>query len=163
MKKTNIPGILIPALLAIILIYMMFQFIFGELGVQRSYARAQRIVQLKQTIAVLEQIKKQKERLITGLTSHDATIAAYAAQYGLRSNGEIKGTPLPNPLLPPLEPVIPDKRPLLLRHPELLLIAITIIFALITYGFLFRTKKTAETRPAVTLNRNRYISPDWNR
>lgn len=149
-----------PALLAILLIMMLIQFVFGELGVQRSYARSQRINQLRHTIARLQQIKQKKHALITGLSSHDPTIAYYARNYGLTGGRQINGAPLPDPSLPPLEPELPDRRPFLFRHPELLLLAVAIAFVLITGYFLWKPKKAVPERN--TASHNRLTNPSWN-
>ena len=142
---------LLPLTAGGLFIYLISMFLFGELGVIRSYDKAVQISKLRGSIARLEQIYRSKTAILNKVRRNPELADRYRPWRGYQSSE----TNRPK-----------FSRPFLLRHPLLLVLigAIAVISGIFLYQQKKRTDNTVRNvaRSGKIIRNNGYIKPSWS-
>ena len=142
---------LLPVAAGGLFIYLVSMFLFGELGVIRSYDKAVKISRLRSSIARLESVYRSKAEVLKKVRRNPSLAGRYRPWQGYRYREAGRQA---------------FSRPFLLRHPMLLVLLGAI--AIITGLFFLQQRKRGRDRGGRSAGSGKlvrssgYIKPSWS-
>jgi len=136
-------------LIGALLIYLMAMFLFGELGLIKSYDKTVKISRLRLSIQRLERIYRNKRAILLRVRRNPSLAVRYEPWRGY--TGAVSGTRR-------------FSRPFFVRHPLLIVVLAAIIATTACY-ILHQKKRNSlsseEKEKRKPLRSNSYIKPSW--